>query len=438
MTALALAASACVATPANATPLEAWLDDVSRCLSASQVSLAVIGVDGAQTALSREQAEEVRLLVEQRLQASGRVRLAPASDVVRIKALREGVEGMSGAEAEAQIRAAFAGDAAVFFTAPVREGGKVRFRLQAITRDAACKATSEIVDVAVREGPGLSDIDQVMQGAVRNLVQSAPDTRSVAVCPFSSASGYSACSAALRDRLVIALDAEARSANRVLRQNPLDVRKTDGASCQAPDDGVSARGVFEHDRNGHSWMSVEFGRKGATLAPTGRTRIAVTGLGCDPTQRPFLDHVTETARRDPGRLQVSAASTPFRKGQRLDVRIETRARLGLYCWVLAPDGSAFVTLPTREGSGGSEPGVRSYPFGFGLADIVLEQSFENLFHCFGVEGRLPPALDEQWRAAAPGAGEAPRLLNGEALTDLMDRTRAVPGVSEGVTRIVVR
>ncbi|KRE11767.1 hypothetical protein ASE66_25020 [Bosea sp. Root483D1] len=61
--------------------------------------------------------------------------------------------------------------------------------------------------------------------AVENLVRAAPEPRRVDICPFAAASGYSACSAALGERLLLALDAESRSDDRVLRARPLEIRR---------------------------------------------------------------------------------------------------------------------------------------------------------------------------------------------------------------------
>jgi hypothetical protein len=130
--AVCLAAPLAAPSPARADPgtaaLTPLLDAVAACTGRSDLTVAVIGVEAGQTALSREQAEEVRLAAETRLQATGRVRLAAAADVVRIKALREGTTGLSGAEAEAQIRAAFSGDASVFLVEPRRAGETAALR----------------------------------------------------------------------------------------------------------------------------------------------------------------------------------------------------------------------------------------------------------------------------------------------------------------------
>jgi len=424
-----------------ADPLAQWVDDVAVCTSApGSLTVAVIGFDSGQTVLSRVQADEVRHAIEARLQASGRIRLAPTSDVVRIKALREQTTGLSAQEAEDHIRKAFQGDASVFLVSPTRTGDKAVFRLQAIAKAVNCKVTSEPLEVLIHVGPGLSDIDQVMQKAIGNLTELAPEAKTVEVCPFVSQSGYSTCSRALTDRLLLALDAEARSPNRVLRQRSLDIRKASGGQCSGDAD-IIARGTFDYDRDNHSWMSLEFSRKGNVIAPTGRTRIAIDGLGCDPTLRPFLDHVAETAKLDRAQLDVLAAAAPFEKGRRLDIKIEAKAELRLYCWVLAPDETAFVVLPVRGNESQSVVAAgnnRSYPTGFGLADIVLSETFENLFDCFGVNSELPTALHERWMAAAPSMAGDAKLLARQEVLDLMEQMRQTPGVTEAVTRIIVR
>ncbi|WP_286158961.1 hypothetical protein [Methylobacterium sp. Leaf456] len=440
----ALLATIVTSTPARADPTTAtlgpFLDAVSACAGRPDLTLAVIGVEPGQTALSREQAEEVRLAIESRLQASGRVRLAAAADVVRIKALREGTTGLSGVEAEAQIRAAFSGDASVFLVEPRRAGETAALRLQAITRSVQCKATSEPVSVPIRVGAGVADVDAVMEGAVKALGQAAPNASAVEVCPFVAEGGHSSCAGVLTDRLVIALDAEARSVNRVLKGARLDVRRSPpGTVCAGP---LTARGRFLTDRERHTFMEVEFQRDGAVLAPTGRRRIGLDGLGCDPTPRPFLDHLAATARTDGGRLTVAPTATPFSAGQRLELRIESRARQSLYCWIVAPDETAFVALPVRENPASLAPlkpgEARRYPRGYGLDEIVAGEPFENLFSCFGIEGGLPPELAARWLAAAPGANSEAKLLPPPDVLDLLDKIRATPGVTEATARIVVR
>lgn len=445
--ALLLAVTA-FAAPAHADPASAtlapFLDAVAACAGRSDLTLAVIGVEPGQTALSREQAEEVRLAVESRLQATGRVRLAAAADVVRIKALREGTTGLSGPEAEAQIRQAFAGDASVFLVEPRRAGETAALRLQAITRSAACKATSEPMIVPIRVGAGVADVDAVMEGAVKALGQAAPSASAIEVCPFVAEGGHSTCAGVLTDRLLIALDAEARSANRILKGARLDVRRRPpGTACTGP---LTARGRFLPEqgpgRDRQAWLELEFERDGAVLAPTGRRRIGIGGLGCDPTPRPFLDHLAATARTDGGRLTVAATATPFAAGQRLEMRIESRAQQALYCWVVAPDETAFVALPVRGNAASLAPlkagEAQRYPRGYGLDEIVAGAPFENLFACFGVEGGLPPDLAGRWLAAAPGADAEAKLLQPPEVLDLLEKIRATPGVTEAAARIVVR
>jgi hypothetical protein len=439
LAAFLLLSAAARADPATAT-LAPFLDTVAACAGRPDLTLAVVGVEPGQTALSREQAEEVRLAVESRLQATGRVRLAAAADVVRIKALREGTSGLSGVEAEAQIRAAFAGDASVFLVEPRRAGDTAALRLQAITRNAVCKATSEPLIVPIRVGAAVADIDAVMEGAVKTFAAAAPHAKAIEVCPFVAEGGHSTCAGALTDRLVIALDAEARSANRILKGGRLDVRRRPpGTACAGP---VTARGRFLTDPNRQSWMELEFQRDDAVLAPTGRRRIGIEGLGCDPTPRPFLDHLAATARTDAGRLTVAATATPFSAGQRLEMRIEARARQSLYCWVLAPDETAFIALPVRGNTASAAPlkpgEAKRYPRGYGLDEIVAGEPFENLFACFGVDGGLPPELAKRWLAAAPGVDGEAKLLQPSDVLDLLEKIRATPGITEATARIVVR
>lgn len=424
----------------RADALSAWLDNVAACAGKRDLSLAVVGFDAGQQVLSRTQADEVRLAIESRLQSEGRIRLAASADVVRIKALRDSLNLQKPGEAEAQIRRAFDGDASVFFTQPARQDEKASFRLQAIAKAGDCKATSEPIEIAIRTKPGVVDVDQVMSKAVENLVRAAPDLRRVDICPFAAASGYSACSAALGERLTLALDAESRSDDRILRARPLEIRKAAPGQCAASSDAVTTRGRFEQDRNGQSWMELEFRRGDAVLAPTGRNRIPVEGLGCDPAVRPFLEHVAATAGSDRARLALLPAASPFAKGRRLDVRIEGKAGTKLYCWVLDSDGTASVVLPVRGEAGKSvlRAGGQSYPYDFGLGDIVLDAAFENLFACFGTEAELPAALRQRWLKAAPSASDDAAILQPDEVLDLIETLRAVPGVVEATAPIVVR
>ena len=425
---------------ARADALSTWLDTVAACSGKRDLSLAVVGFDAGQQVLSRTQADEVRLAIESRLQSEGRIRLAASADVVRIKALRDSLNLQKPGDAEAQIRRAFDGDASVFFTEPARQEDRASFRLQAIAKAGDCKATSGLIEIAIRTKPGVVDVDQVMSKAVENLVRAAPELKRVDICPFAAASGYSACSAALGERLLLALDAESRSDDRALRGRLLEIRRAAPGQCAASSDAVTTRGRFEQDRSGQSWMELEFRRGDAVLAPTGRSRIPAEGLGCDPAVRPFLDHVAATAGSDRTRLALLPAASPFAKGRRLDVRIEGKAGTKLSCWVLDSDGTASVVLPVRgeEGKSVLRAGGQSYPYDFGLTDIVLDAAFENLFACFGTEAELPEALRERWLRAAASASDDAVILQPDEVLDLLEKLRAVPGVVEATAPIVVR
>jgi hypothetical protein len=425
---------------ARADALSTWLGNVAACTGNRDLSLAVVGFDAGQQVFSRTQADEVRLAIESRLHSEGRVRLAASADVVRVKSLRDSLNLQKPDEAEAQIRRAFDGDASVFFTEPARREDKASFRLQAITKTGDCKATSEPVEIAIRAKSGVVDVDQVMSRAVENLVRAAPELKRVDICPFAAASGYSACSAALGERLLLALDAESRSDDRVLRSRPLEIRKAVPGQCPAADSDVTTRGRFDRDRTGQSWMELEFRRGSAVLAPTGRNRIPVEGLGCDPAVRPFLEHIAATAGLDRARLALLPAASPFARGRRLDVRIEGKAATKLYCWVLDSDGTASVVLPVRgeEGRSVLRAGGQSYPYDFGLNDIVLDAAFDNLFACFGTEAELPAALRQRWLKAAPSASEDAAILQPDEVLDLIEKLRAAPGVVEATASIIVR
>lgn len=416
-------------------PLAAWLERVRACAAKNVPRIAVLGLDRADTAVSRQEAEEIRLAMENRLQKAGGLLLTSGADVTRLKAMREGTIGLSAAEAEAQIRAAFDGDAAIFFVSADRQTNRVRFRLQAITRAADCKATSEPIDIVLGAAPSLADVGQVMENAVQRLVAAAPNLRFVDVLPFSALAGHSICSAALTDTLMVALDAEAHNPGRTLNGKTLTTSRL--IASRASEAGrVSAHGTFELDRENRAFLSLEFiGEGGATIAPTGRVPIAIDRLACDPAIRPFLDHVAASARTDASRLGISAPV--FTPGQRLEVSIKLTRPMPLYCWVLAPDGTGYVTLPIAGRPQPVRAGTLRYPRDFGLADIVLDQPFENLFACFGVEHNLPPAVDQLWRDHAPGATADAKLIERDALATLMADLRAVPGIVEATAPIVV-
>jgi hypothetical protein len=421
--------------------LDRFLDQLSSCVSSRAITLAVAGFSNDETSLSRAQADEIRYVIETRLQGSGRVRLAAAADVMRIRSLREGTTGLAPADGEQQIRNAFDGDASVFFVGPSRNEKAVTFRLQAITRNAGCKATSEPIEVAVKSGAAISDTDKIMSAAVERLFGSARDTTELAVCPFSGVeNSHSTCAGALTDRLMLALDAKARDPSRVLSERKLAVRRLPAGACAVPGEGVVAQGSFDHDRQGQSWVNLEFRRGTEILAPTGKTRISVEGLGCDPVLRPFLDHVAASARTNHTKLDVAAVGAPFLSGQRLDVRIEAKVALKLYCWVLAPDETAFVVLPTEddEAKASVKPGTARYPSSFNLNEIVLQEKFENLFSCYGVEGDLPASLHRRWTDFGPSANRDAKVIPRSEVHGLMEAMRSSGVAAEATTRIVVK
>ncbi|MGL4236176.1 hypothetical protein, partial [Tabrizicola sp.] len=126
----------------------------------------------------------------------------------------------------------------------------------------------------------------------------------------------------------------------------------------------------------------------------------------------------------------------FQAGQRLEVRVDMAKPGPLYCWVMAPDETAFVVLPVGE-MATVEPGSYSYPADFGLGDIVLSDAFENLFHCFAPSEALPQALEQSWRDAGPQAANQV-LLDSAAIAAMLEDMRAQPGMVEATTRILVR
>lgn len=414
--------------PAHAAePVPALVAEIARCTGRTDLAVSVVGPARDDTALSDRESEDLRLRVETALQAAG-LKLVAAGDVNRLRALREGTTGLSGGETEALVAGAFAGDAAVFVVAPRRVADGVAHRLQAITPDAACKATSGEIVTALA-APGAAQVDRVMDAAVRSFAANdrAP---SVAVCPFVADGGHSACTGVLTDRLVAALGREAASANRALQNSPLEVTR----GCAAPE-GVVATGRFGLE-GGRSWLELEFRRGSTVLATLPRTAVDVAPLACDPRTRPFLDHVAATMARDPVRLDVSAAATPFRPGDRLDVAIRLDAPAHLHCWVLAADGTAYPVWPLGDAPAERPAGTVRYPAGLDLGDIVLSGAFENLFHCFATRDPPPAALDRRWRAAA--FAEGVKLLSADDVRSMLDAFRALPGTAEAASRIVVR
>ena len=60
--------------------------------------------------------------------------------------------------------------------------------------------------VPIRTGPGVSDVDAVMEGAVRTLDAAVPNAGRIDICPFATDGGHSSCAAALTDRRTRPLD----------------------------------------------------------------------------------------------------------------------------------------------------------------------------------------------------------------------------------------
>jgi hypothetical protein len=280
------------------------------------------------------------------------------------------------------------------------------------------------------------DPRSVLQAAVEKLIELAPNLRSVDVAGFAGQGGHSLCGTALTEALFVALDEEARNPNRVLRDKPLTVRRAGGAAPRPDGEAAAAIGSFEVDARGRAFMSLAFRQGDAVLAPSGRVPVALEKLACDPTLRPFLDHVAAGARLDRETLDLTAPV--FTTGQRLEVSIAVRRPLRLLCWVLAEDGTGFVTLQPGGADAAMKPGTYRYPRDFRLDEIVLASRFENLFACFGAEKSLPDALEAAWRRFAPSVGRDAALIDAETVRALMQEARATPGVSEATARVVVR
>ncbi len=410
------------------------LDDLADCAATSgdALVLAVAGVPPDQTALAEAEAEALRLDVEGALAATGRVRLAPAGDVNRLRALREGSTGLPAAEAEALIARAHQGDAVIFVVAPERREASVAFRLQAVTPDGACKVTSPALEAPLAPG-GSASPDRVIGAALDALDEAAPGLPALAVCPVVAEGGHSACAGALTDRVVALAAARAASPERVLAERPLAVSRAGPAECAGPGEGARVAGRLGADEESAGWLDLEVRDGARVIAALPRTRIDLGALGCDPTSRPFLDHVAATARAD--RAVLDMVAPPFPQGARLEIEMELGAARPLYCWVLAPDETAFVALPVAADAVVG-PGPLAYPASFGLPDVLLEGAWENLFHCFALAEPPPPALDERWRAVGPTGAAA--LLGRDEIMDLLATMRALPGVAEATARIVVR
>jgi hypothetical protein len=432
----AFAAGLALAGPAAADQAVALLiaEFGASCLGGSiPERMVVAGLAREQTALSSAEADGLRLDVEAMLKAAG-AGIAAARDVDRLRGLLEGVTSISGAEAEALIQTANAGDAVVFIVEPARGEGKVSFRLQAMTPDAACKVTSPPIETTIAGG-GAGAIDRVLSIALDDFFDAAPDTATLGICPVVSDAGYSACAPALTESIAAAALAEANGPGRTLTDRVVEINRLGQAACVAAPELPATHARLSTDAAGDTWMELQVRQGSRTLSAMPRTRVDLSPLGCDPAPRPLLDYVALTVNRDAATLDISAP--PFAAGQLLDVRIDLGRTAPLYCWIIAPDETAFVLLPLGEMTDWPT-GTYSYPTDFGLQSVVVDQPFENLFHCFAPTMPLAEEVAGRWHAAATGDGGNPVLLDGLALAALLDEMRAQPGMVEAATRIIVR
>lgn len=441
MALLALASPAWAQSP-DAAALSDFVAEMAACVPGRMPLVAIAGFARDETSVTRAQADGLRHALEARLSGERRLRLAPAADGERMRALLEGAGGLSPVEAERRVRTAFSGDLAVFFVSPQRSEMGIRFRLQAIAREGACKATSAVLDMPLETAATLAEPAPFLAGAVARALALAPEATEIGICPIAGIGGHSPCATALTDRLLAAVDDAARDPNRLLKGRPLGARRLSAKTCAtAPETeggpALAAHGRYEADRQGRATLALEFRRGAQVLAPTGAVPIATATLACDPTIRPFLDHVAAGALSGAGALTVSTPGG-FTIGQRLEVRIETTVAAGLYCWVLAPDETAFAVLPVAGAKTLIAPGLHRYPAGFGLSDIVLDAPFENLFGCFSSASPLPEALAARWQAVAPAQGREAVLLSPAETRDLLDAFRALPDMREAVTRMTVK
>jgi hypothetical protein len=431
---LAIALGLALASPAAAEDaVAALVADLAACLGQATLDRVVVaGLSNDQTALSGSEADRLRLDVEAMLRTAG-ADITAARDVDRLRGLMEGGGEITATQTEALLETANAGDAVVFIVEPARLTGSVRFRLQAITPDAACKVTSPEIETALSDG-GANAVDRVIEAALEDFLNTAPDTESLGVCPVVSEAGYSSCAPALTDSLAAAALAKAQDPARALTGRTLAVTRLDRAACSATPEVPTTYARLSTDAAGETWLDLQVRSGNATLAALPRTRVDLSSLGCDPAPRPLIDYVALTANRDTARLDITAP--PFAAGQLLDVRIDLGREAPLYCWVIAPDETAFVLLPVGEMAPWSA-GSYSYPADFGLQSVVLNGAFENLFHCFAPDAALPPELAARWREATAGAA-GPTLLDSLALATLLDDMRAQPGMIEAATRLIVR
>jgi tetratricopeptide (TPR) repeat protein len=325
LTILACAGGQAAAAERDSDPLGAWIGQLRNCIgSKDTLHITVIGFKEDQTAVSPEEAAEIRLAVASRLLKEEGLTLTPARDVTLLNATHEGTTGLPTAKGEAQIQAAFDGDAMIYFVSPHRQTtSRVQFRLQAITRAANCAAISDPIDLALSATQGLADAGQVMANAVKHLVEAEPNVRFVDVLPFSAITGHSICSAALTDALMVALLAEARDRKRMLNDKTLAVTKV-MAPGLAEAGRVSAHGTFELERDNRAFIRLEFeGDGGRTIALTGRVAIATDRLACDPTEEGRAQ-LGEALRREQEALPEGGRDV-YRKGDD-DLAIRTHSK----------------------------------------------------------------------------------------------------------------
>jgi hypothetical protein len=288
---------------------------------------------------------------------------------------------------------------------------------------------------AAEEAP--ADPRAVILSAVEKLFELKPDLRSVEVTGFAGRTGHSLCATSLTDALLVALDEEARNPNRALRDRPpIVVRQTGAGAAQPEGDFAMASGMLDVDAQGKAHISLVFRQGDAVLAPSGRVAVALEKLGCDPAMRPFLEHVAAGARIDRDRLDVTAPV--FGVGQRLEITINIKQPMRLYCWVLAEDGTGFVTMPAGGVAADETQGIKRYPRDFRLDEVVVTKPFENLFGCFGVDAPPSTSLDDDWVRFGPDIGKPVQLLSADQVRMLMEKMRRMPGVVEALARVIVR
>jgi hypothetical protein len=447
--ALALAsAGALVPAKASDDAIADWLNQLDACIPKKPMSLAVVGFFQDEALVSIEQAKSVRLKVERKLTIAGRVRVETGADIADLIVAQEATQNATRGEVEEQIRKAYGADALVFFEGSSRPiATSITFHLVAILNSSQgeCKKVqSDPIELPVSTQPTIKDIEKTMQNAVQQMAKNAKDAKYVLICRFTAAeSGNSDCTNALDEKLRRVLDDYRNSLNTRLKEHDLDIREEPTGVCEEPTGVVTAKGSFRRDPDGRSWMSIEFRRDGHYLGGSGQTYISTTELSCNPSITQFFERVETDARSRVGdQLDVAVTKSLFKRTDNLDIRIETKQPLTLYCWVLDSDRTAQVFLPVRgrEAESTLVPGEHHYPDSFDLRPVPLHEPRINLIDCFGLHGRLPSGLHDRWMAAAPSEENKydPKPLFAPDVSDLLERIRAIPGLVEATTRLVVR